>query len=389
MDRGLIAEIDLDAIAHNLRIAKKIAKNRTVIAVVKADAYGHGAIEVSMRLVREGAACLAVAYTSEAVALRKAGIKVPIIVLFDKYNIQDYFKYNLIPVIYDIKTAQKFSKGAQKNKQGINVHIKIDTGMGRLGFDIEYIEKKIDEILKMDSIRVTGLMSHFSDADLSDRSYALLQLGRFNSVRNALIKRGIKRLMCHIANSAATMSFDESHLDAVRPGLMLYGYSPITSNKLQVTSEKLKGENNSLLVTRHPLLLKPAMTVKTKILSMRKFRKGTPVSYGRTFITTRESLIAVLPAGYADGYTRIFSNNSDVLIRGKCAPVVGRICMDTTMVDVTDVRDVVEGDEVILLGKQNDTAITASELGVKAGTIPYEILTSLGNKARKVYLGSN
>lgn len=368
MDRGPIAEIDLEAIAHNFRIAKKITKNRAVIAVVKADAYGHGAIEVSMRLVKEGASYLAVAYTAEAVALRDAGIKAPIIVLFDKHDMGDYFKYNLIPIIHDIKTARAFSKEARKRRQSINIHIKVDTGMGRLGFDTENIEKNVSAIAKMDSIVVTGLMSHFSDADLSDRSYALLQFDRFNSVRNALIKKNIKPVMCHMANSAAVMLLPESHFDAIRPGLMLYGYSPI-----QLTAN---------------YELKPAMTVKTKILSLRKFKKGTPVSYARTFTTTRESLIAVLPVGYADGYTRVFSNNADVLIRGKRAPVIGRVCMDTAMIDVTDVRGVTEGDEVILLGRQKGNVITASELAMKAGTIPYEILTSFGNKTRKVYLTS-
>lgn len=397
MDRGPIAEIDLEAIAHNFRIAKKITKNRAVIAVVKADAYGHGAIEVSMRLVKEGASYIAVAYTAEAVALRDAGIKAPIIVLFDKHDMGDYFKYNLIPVIHDIKTARAFSKEARKRRQSINIHIKVDTGMGRLGFDTENIEKNVSAIAKMDSIVVTGLMSHFSDADLSDRSYALIQFDRFNSVRNALIKKNIKPVMCHMANSAAVMLLPESHFDAIRPGLMLYGYSPIQEAIIKEQGSRGQGVKglgermNKSLEPSNPRILeslKPAMTVKTKILSLRKFKKGTPVSYARTFTTTRESLIAVLPVGYADGYTRVFSNNADVLIRGKRAPVIGRVCMDIAMIDVTDVRGVTEGDEVILLGRQKGNVITASELAMKAGTIPYEILTSFGNKTRKVYLTS-
>ncbi|TAL24594.1 MAG: alanine racemase [Nitrospirae bacterium] len=370
MDRGPIAEIDLAAIAHNFKIAKKITGNRAIIAVVKADAYGHGSVEASRRLVREGASYLAVAYTSEAVALRQAGIKTPVIVLFDKYDISDYFKYDLMPVIHDIKTARAFSKEAKKRKQEIRVHIKIDTGMGRLGFN-EDIDKSIGTIVKMDFLTVTGIMSHFSDADLSDRSYALMQLDRFNKLKNTFIKKSGGHLLSHIANSAAVMSLPESHLDAIRPGLMLYGYSPLSAEPSKPRTLES--------------LLRPAMTVKTKILSLRKLRKGSPVSYGRTFITSRDSLIAVLPVGYADGYSRIFSNNSEVLVRGKRSPVVGRICMDTTMADVTDVRGVAEGDDVILLGRQKVDVITASELAIKAGTIPYEILTSFGNKSRKVY----
>ncbi|MDP3112809.1 MAG: alanine racemase [Thermodesulfovibrionales bacterium] len=403
MDRGPIVEIDLEAIAHNFRIAKKITGNRPIIAVVKADAYGHGSIEASRRLVKEGASYLAVAYAAEAVALRQADIKTPLIVLFDKYDINDYFKYNLVPVIHDIKTAQVFSKEAKKRKQGISVHIKADTGMGRLGFNIDDLEKNINAIIKMDFLTVTGLMSHFSDADLSDRSYALMQLDRFNKLKNTMIKKGLKPLLSHIANSAAVMSLPESHLDAIRPGLMLYGYSPLAAEQgprghssfavrpSQRCGEwmlrRTEGARGPSIKIRQTLesLLRPAMTVKTKILSLRKLRKGSPVSYGRTFITSRDSLIAVLPVGYADGYSRVFSNNSDVLVRGKRSPVVGRVCMDTTMVDVTDVRGVIEGEDVVLIGRQKADVITASELAMKAGTIPYEILTSFGNKSRKVY----
>ncbi len=364
LDRGAIAEIDLEAVAHNYRLAKKLAKGRLVIAVVKADAYGHGADEVSRRLEKEGASCLAVAYTSEAAGLRLAGIKAPIIVLFDKYNPEDYFIHNLIPVIHDVKTARAFSKEAKKRKRIINVHIKVDTGMGRLGFGVEGLTEKIAGIAKMEFIKIAGVMSHFSDADLSDNSNALMQIERFKSVKDVLIKKGIRPVISHMANSAAVMTLPESHFDAIRPGLMLYGYSP-----MQLSAN-----------------LKPAMTVKTKILSLRRFKKGTPVSYGRTFITQRESLIAVLPIGYADGYNRLFSNNADVLIKGKRAPVAGRVCMDTIMIDVTQIKNVSEGDEAVLLGKENNNIITADELALKAKTIPYEILTSFGSKSQKVYL---
>jgi alanine racemase len=382
MDRGPIAEIDLNAIAHNLRTARKITGTGTVIAVVKADGYGHGAVEAAQRLVKEGASYLAVAYTSEAIALRRAGIKAPLIVLFDKNNIEDYFKYSLIPVIHDAKTAQSFSKEAKARKYNVNLHIKVDTGMGRLGLNMEDIEKEMNAICKMDFISVRGLMSHFSDADLYDRSYALMQVERFNKARNVFGKKNIKRILCHMANSAAVITLPESYFDAVRPGLMLYGCSPIQKSEFKSQNSKVR---NSKLKTLNSKLI-PAMTVKTKILSLRRFKKGTPVSYGRTFVTARESLIAVLPVGYADGFPRVLSNNADVIIRGKRAPLAGRICMDTMMADVTEISNVSEGDEVILLGRQKNTAITAFELAEKAGTIPYEILTSLGNKSRRVYI---
>ncbi|MDP3260744.1 MAG: alanine racemase, partial [Thermodesulfovibrionales bacterium] len=219
------------------------------------------------------------------------------------------------------------------------------------------------------------------DAGLYDRSYALMQVERFNKARNILNKKGIKQIICHMANSAAVMTLPESYFDAVRPGLMLYGYSPIQSS---VVSRQSSVKNSELKTLNSKLI--PSMTVKTKILSLRRFKKGTPVSYGRTFITERESLIAVLPVGYTDGYPRVLSNNADVIIRGKRAPVAGRICMDTTMADITEIGDVSEGDEVILLGRQKNTALTAFELAERAGTIPYEILTSLGNKSRRVYI---
>ncbi len=372
VNRGATAEIDLDAIAHNFRIVKRITDNRQVIAVVKADAYGHGAVDVSRTLVKEGASYLAVAYTAEAVELRRAGIEAPIIVLFDKSDIQSYFEYNLIPVVHDVQTILRFSEEARKRGRCISMHVKVDTGMGRLGFNSEGIAEEIADITRMGYIEVTGLMSHFSEADLSDRSYANIQLERFNNIRDALVKKGIKPSMCHMANSAATLSFEDAYLDGVRPGLMLYGYSPFEGQGSKV-EEKGSG-------------LRPAMKVKTEILSLRRLKKGTPVSYGRTFITARESLIAVLPVGYADGYSRAFSNNSEVIVRGRRVPVIGRVCMDLTMVDVTDVGGVDVGDEVILLGVQGDEAITASELASSAGTISYEVLTSLGSKSRRVYV---
>ncbi|MCE5193979.1 MAG: alanine racemase [Nitrospiraceae bacterium] len=369
MDRGPIAEVDLEAISKNYRTAKKITKGRPVIAVVKADAYGHGAIEVSRKLVKEGVSQLAVAYTSEAVALRHAGIKVPLLVFFDRQDIDDYFRYNLTPVIYDAKTALIFSRAAKSLKKTINVHLKIDTGMGRMGFDSDCIMTKIKTIAGMDFLNITGFMSHFSDADLSDKSYALRQLELFASVKKSLQKKIMKSAVFHIANSAAVLSFKDAYLDAVRPGIMLYGCSPIQNEAYA--------------------FLKPAITVKTNILSLRKFNKGKSVGYGRTFITVRDSMIAVLPVGYADGYTRALSNNSDVLVHGKRAPVVGRICMDTMMVDVTGIKDASEDDEVVLLGSQKKSFISASELAAKAGTISYEILTSLGNKSRRIYVDGN
>jgi alanine racemase len=218
-------------------------------------------------------------------------------------------------------------------------------------------------------------MSHFSDADMAERSYAEEQLRKFAGLREKALSIFGREVPCHIANSAAVLSFSEAYLDAVRPGLALYGYSPFS-----------EGTQPSAVGKGSPVLdLRPAMTVGTRILSVRKLHKGTPVSYGRTFVTERESLVAVLPVGYADGYGRILSNNAEVLVGGRRAPVIGRVCMDLMMVDVTDVEGVAEGDEAVLIGKQGGEEITVHEIARRAGTISYEVLTTLGSRSKRVY----
>jgi alanine racemase len=379
--RGPVAEIDLSAIAQNLGAVRNIAGDTQVIGVVKADAYGHGAIEVSRRLVREGISCLAVAYTDEAMELRNGGIDVPIIVLFDRGNVEEFFDFQLTPVIYNREAALSLSEEAKKRGVVIKVHVKVDTGMGRLGLCGDHIMDDLTAISEMSGLELTGLLSHFSEADLSDRSYAVSQLERFNSIRDDVSKKIGRKLFSHVANSAAVLTFKESYLDAVRPGLMLYGYSPFREDKVYGTKSKEQEVGISGNIT-----LSPAMTVKSRILSVRSVAAGTPVSYGRTFVTKRPSRIGVIPIGYADGYSRLFSNNAEVLVSGKRVPVVGRVCMDLTMVDLTDVREAEDGDEVVLLGRQGDEVVTADELAYRAKTISYEILTSLGSKSRKVYL---
>lgn len=375
MNRGAIAEISLSAIAHNLQTIKKIVNGLPVIAVVKADAYGHGAVEVSKRLVREGVSFLAVAYVGEAIELREAKINTPLIIFFNNGNISDYFDYDLIPVIYDERMAFSISKEALRRRKKIKVHIKLDTGMGRMGIIGKDIIKKLVSISEAPGLDLDGLLSHFSEADLSDLSYAKLQLKRFIKIKYELSRILKKNIFSHIANSAAIIKFKDAYLDAVRPGLMLYGYSPITGGP-KTSSEEPKVSCS----------LQPAMVIKTKILCIRNLPKGTPISYGRTFITKRPSRIGVLPIGYADGYSRLFSNNAEVIVRGKRVPVVGRVCMDLTMIDVTDLEEVNENDEVIILGRQGSESVDAHELALRSNTISYEILTSLGNKSKRIYV---
>jgi alanine racemase len=365
VNRGAVAEIDLSCLRHNLSTIHRIVGKRTVIAVVKADAYGHGAVEVSKRLLSEGVSVLAVAFTGEGRMLRQEGIDAKIIVLFDRTDISDYFEYGLTPVIQDLKTADEFSREAVRRGVRIPVHLKVDTGMGRIGIKSELAVAAALEISEKEGIELDGLMSHFSEADLSDRSYAETQLREFNGIRKDISKKIGRTITAHMGNSAAALSLKEALFDAVRPGIILYGCSP------------LKDDFGCL----------PLMRVKTKVLAVRSLPAGCPVSYGRTFVTQRTSRIAVLPVGYADGYNRLFSNNAEVLVRGVRAPVVGRICMDVTMADVTGIEGVSEGDDVVLLGRQGNEKITAGELAERIRTIPYDIVTSLGSRSRKEYIG--
>jgi alanine racemase len=263
--------------------------------------------------------------------------------------------------------------------------------MGRLGLYGKHVIKDIMNIAGMDGIELAGLMSHFSDADLSDTSFAAIQLKAFNVIRDALYKKLNRKIFSHMANSAAVINFEDAHLDAVRPGLMLYGYSPLAQNTPSLNlpprgGRGWRGDPGLWTKTPEPITLMPAMRVRTKILCIRSLPPDSPISYGRTFVTKRKSTIGVIPLGYADGYNRLFSNNGIVLVRGNRVPVVGRVCMDLTMVDLTEIRDAKEGDEVIVLGQQGNETITAYELAQKAQTIPYEILTSLGSHSKKDYI---
>ncbi len=364
MHRGPVAEIDLSALQNNIEVIRAKAGGRALISVVKADAYGHGAVEIAGRLLGCGVTDLAVAYTDEARRLREAGIRAAILVFIDQDNPHIYLDNALVPVLRDRRTARLFSDAAEKRGTKLAVHMKVDTGMGRIGFRPEEALESAVEIAGMRGIMLAGLMSHFSEADLADRTYAMHQLRLFREIRDAIRGATGLCLRCHIANSAAIFSMPDALFDAVRPGLALYGCSPFEEN----------------------FGLSPVMSLKSRLLAVRHIPAGSPISYGRTFVTGRDSRIAVVPVGYADGYNRLFSNNAEMLVHGCRAPVAGRVCMDMTMLDVTDVPDAGEGDEVVLLGRQGGQRITAAELAGRINTIPYEIMTSLGTRAQKAYI---
>lgn len=360
--RKVFAEIDLKSLSHNLKVAKKKTGDNGILAVVKANAYGHGAVRISEHLIQDGISMLGVAFTNEAIALRESGIKVPILVFFDRDNINACLKYKLTPVVHDLENAKKISAAAYRRNRRINIHIKVDTGMGRAGLNFDRAGVDIPRIARLKNITLQGLMSHFSDADLEDKHFADLQLKKFISLKKELERKKITFKHLHIANSAAVLSMPDAHLNMSRPGIMLYGYA----------YPDVKG-------------LKPVLSLKSRILLLKKVPPGTPISYGRTFITKRKSVIATIPIGYADGYSRRLSNSGEVIVKGKLAPVVGRVCMDTIMVDVTDIPGVTYKSEVVLIGKQGKLRITAEDIANKTGTIPYEVLTSIGQRIKRVY----
>ncbi|GAB4484839.1 MAG: alanine racemase [Thermodesulfovibrionales bacterium] len=366
MNRGTVAEIDLAALRHNLAILRSIAGPRRIIAVVKDDAYGHGASVIARELRSAGVECFAVAYSEEAADLRKSGLDGEIIVLFDRSFPEECFSGTLTPVLHDLPTAERLSAAAVKRKARISVHVKVDTGMGRMGLPPATAEEDLTRIAGLPGIGIAGLMSHFAGADLEDRSSAELQTARFRSICDGFSARTGLTPLRHIANSAAALTLPDSLFDAVRPGLLLYGVSPV----------------------RNDFGLRPVMKVRSHVLTIRSVPRGVPVSYSGTFVTSRDSRIAVLPCGYADGYVRHFSNKAAVLIRGRRAPVVGRVCMDLTLADVTDIPAAEEGDEAVLLGAQGAEQIQARELAGYASTISYEILTGLGGRARREYRGA-
>ncbi len=367
------AEVDLDAIAHNVREIRRITNKKSeIMGVVKADAYGHGVIEAVRTILDNGATCLAVSMLDEAIQLRENGIDVPILILSytDPVRAADIIKYNVTQAVFSQDLARALSEEAVRQRKNVKIHIKIDTGMTRVGFMPGYSAiKNVVEISKLPRIIVEGLFTHFASADEEDKSYTLMQFERFMGICSELNRIGVYIPVKHVANSAAIMEYPEMHLNMVRPGIILYGMYP---------SEE---------VNRGKLDLRPAMTLKANVILLKKVEKNTSISYGRIFTTGRESKIATVPIGYADGYTRLLTGRGKVLINGEVAPVVGKICMDQCMVDVTDFeKEVKVGDEVVLFGKQGDKIIRVEDIAGSIGTINYEIVCVVGKRIPRVYI---
>ena len=341
------AEIDLDAIAYNTRNIKKLIGDKDLIAVVKASCYGHGVIDIIPTLLENGVSRFAVAMISEALEIRDNKITAPVMILgfTPLYLGEELINNNIEQTVYDLDYAKELSKIALTLNKKAKIHIAIDTGMGRIGFLPN--EKSIDnitEICSLEGIEVIGIFTHFSTSDEKDKEYSHEQFTKMLSVMDTLKKRGIDIPLKHVANSGAIIDLPDTYLDAVRAGIILYGYYP---------SDEIDKNN---------LALKPALTLKATITNVKTLEKDMYVSYGRTFKTSNETIVATIPVGYADGYLRKLAENGKVIIKGEFAPIIGRICMDQFMIDVTNFPDVKIGDEVILLGEKNGHKYNADDM---------------------------
>jgi len=342
------------------------------MAIVKANAYGHGDVQCARIFEDAGCDCLGVAIPEEGAALRKAGIKLPIVVLGGIFpgQIKDVFELDLTPVVFDISTARlisSFARSGSASGKIKNIHVKIDTGMGRLGLLAHQVSPFFNALKELPGIKVQALLSHFSESEDAESAFTKIQLGAFLDIVKEINELGFDPEFIDMANSAAAIAHPDTHLNLVRPGITLYGAYPAPALKQKTA-------------------LKPVMQLKTRIMLLKNVPAGFFISYGRKFATTRESVIATLPIGYADGLPRRLSGVGSVIVRGRKVPITGVVCMDLTMCDVTDVPDVTAGDEAVIIGHQDSTAITVEDVAAQAGTISYEILCNISARVPRVYI---
>jgi alanine racemase len=371
LGRPTWAEIDLSNLAFNVREFRQFLPDAVkLMAVVKADAYGHGAYEVAGIALEKGAFMLGVASLEEGAGLRQKGIKSPILILgyTDSRQNLSLLKMQLTPTVFNWEAVSSLSQQAQAQGKRVAVHVKLDTGMGRLGLtDPRDALNFLEKVNALPGIILEGVYTHFATADERDKSFARNQLHLFNTVLSACRERMIKVPLKHAANSAATLELPEAHLDMVRVGIGLYGYYP---------SKEAKNNTVKLL---------PVMSLKSRIVFLKKVTAGTPISYGRTYLALNDTTIATVPLGYGDGYNRLLSNNGFMLVRGQKAPIAGRVCMDHTMLDVGKIPFVKEGDEVVAYGRQGHGEIDVDEVAGQLGTISYEVLCNIGSRVPRVY----
>lgn len=371
------AEIDLDKVEHNFNIIKShLNDNVKTMCVIKADAYGHGAIQLAEIYDKLGCDWFAVSNLEEAIQLRKAGFNQDVLILgYTNPQCADLlYKYNVTQAVFSYEFADKLSREAAKHNIALNVHMKVDTGMTRIGFyahneqDIDSACNLMDNAAKLSNLNFTGIFTHFAVADESKgKQFTEHQFNIFNAVIDNLAKRGITFKLRHCCNSAAIMLYPHMHLDMVRPGIILYGLSP---------SPEMKDYWN----------FKPVMSLKSTISLVKDVPESVPVSYGGTYTTKGDTKIATVAIGYADGYPRVASNKAQMLVNGKRVNLIGRVCMDQLMLDVTNIDDIQEGDIVTIFGNSGEQSISIDELAEIAGTINYEIACDIGKRVARIYL---
>ena len=373
--RPTVAEINVAALRRNLREVRALVGPAVdILAVVKANGYGHGAVAAARAFVAEGASALGVATVEEGAELREAGLQDPILVLGGTLPGQehDVLEYAMTPAVWDLATARALGEHAAAGGQSVSIHVKVDTGMSRVGVLPEDVAAFGRGLQAIPGVCVDGVFSHFACAEDVSGPTVARQMTLFADAVEQLAQVGVQPPRRHLANSAAVMTFPRAHhsrYSMVRPGIMLYGVPP-----------------DPALAAR--AALEPAMRFRTAVIQDKRVPAGTPVSYGQTFRTERPSTLATIAVGYADGYPRALSNRGQVLVRGRRAPVVGRVCMDLTIVDVTGIDGVRAGDEVVLWGRQGAAEITCGEVAAWAGTIPYELLTRVGSRVPRVYVAA-
>ena len=370
-------EIDSSALTHNIQQFRRlIGKHKTLLATVKANAYGHGISEVAKIVLQQGAEWLGVHSIDEGILLRNKKLDCPILVLgyVSTGELEKAVKHNLRFTVYNLETIKRLGSLAADSREKIRLHVKVETGTHRQGIREEGLLSFVEKIHEYPGLILEGLSSHFANIeDTTDHSYARFQLDNFKRICRKLEENGIEIPIKHIACTAATILFPETYYQMVRIGIGMYGLWPSKETYL-----------SCILQNRRPIQLKPVLAWKTRIAQIKRIPKGAYVGYGCTFRATRDTVLGVLPIGYYDGYSRDFSNVSYVLINGQRAPVRGRVAMDFIMTDVTDIPDVRVEDEVVLLGQDRGDSITADDLAVLAGTINYEIVTRINPQIPRI-----
>ncbi len=363
------AEIDLDRVTHNLDVVRAHAgPDRRIMAIVKANAYGHGAVPVAWHLATQGVNAVGVGDSQEAIELRRAGLSIPIVILGTVVpgELPDVVAHDIAVTVHSEERVRMLEREARRAHRVVSVHLKVDTGMGRLGCQPRRAAELARLIEGSDYLRFDGLCTHFSSVGDDDDGFTEKQLALFNKVTREIKEQGVPVPPRHVAASGAILARVAPKLDMVRPGIALFGLAPAPAREEA---------------------LHPALTLKTQVIFLKDFAAGTPIGYARAYVTERRTRIATLPVGYNDGYAFRLGGRADVLIRGVRAPVVGRVSMDYLSVDVGHVPGASVGDEVVLLGRFGDEEVTAEELAERSGTIPYEILTRLGKRVVRVYRG--